>query len=83
MRVKHPAFEPTKLPKGAYQGNEPTVPADDLPTVSVQRLLLANANLDPAIALQINQAINENRRELQAAIPLAVSNASPLLPRMP
>ena len=82
MRVKHPAFEPTKLPKGAYQGNEPTVPADD-PTVSVQRLLLANANLDPAIALQITQAINENRRELQAAIPLAVSNASPLLPRMP
>ena len=81
MRVKHPAFEPTKLPKGA--GNEPTVPADDLPTVSVQRLLLANANLDPAIALQITQAINENRRELRVAIPLVVSNASPLLPRMP
>jgi TRAP transporter TAXI family solute receptor len=79
MRVKHPSFEPTKLPKGAYQGNEPTVPADDLPTVSVQRLLLANANLDPAIALQITQAINENRRELQAAIPPAFSNASPLV----
>jgi len=46
-------------------------------------LLLANANLDPAIALQITQAINENRRELQAAIPLAVSNASPLVSRMP
>ena len=79
MRVKHPAFEPTKLPKGSYQGNEPTVPADDLPTVSVQRLLLANANLNPDILLQITQAINENRRELQAAIPPSVSNAAPLV----
>ena len=79
MRVKHPAFEPTKLPKGAYQGNAPTVPAEDLSTVSVQRLLLANANLNPEILLQITQAINENRRELQAAIPPSVSNAAPLV----
>ena len=79
MRVKHPAFEPTKLPRGSYRGNEPTAPAEDLLTVSVQRLLLANANLDPAILFQITQAINENRRELQAAIPPSASNAAPLV----
>jgi uncharacterized protein len=79
MRVKHPAFDSTKLPKGAYQGNEPAVPADELSTISVQRLLLANANLDPDILHQITQALNENRRELQAAIPNTVSNAAPLV----
>lgn len=79
MRVKHPAFESTKLPKGAYQGKEPTVPTDDLSTVAVQRLLLANANLDPSILLQITQAINENRRELQAAIPPETINAVSLV----
>jgi uncharacterized protein len=79
MRVKHPAFEPAKLPKGAYKGSEPTVPTEELATLNVQRLLLANATLDPDLVRQITQALNENRRDLQAAIPAAVSNATPLV----
>jgi uncharacterized protein len=79
MRVKHPAFEPAKLPKGAYKGSEPTVPTEELATLNVQRLLLANASLDPDLVRQITQALNENRRDLQAAIPETISNATPLV----
>jgi uncharacterized protein len=79
MRVKHPAFEPAKLPKGAYKGGEPTVPTEELATLNVQRLLLANASLDPDLVRQITQVLNENRRDLQAAIPATVSNATPLV----
>ncbi len=79
MRVKHPAFEPAKLPKGAYKGSEPTVPAEELATVTVQRLLLADEKLDKDLLREITQVINENRREIQAAIPKTVSNAAPLV----
>ncbi len=79
MRVKHPAFEPSKLPKGSYRGNDPSVPAEELPTVNVQRLLLAHAKLDTDLLREITQAINDNRREIQALIPKEVSNAAPLV----
>jgi uncharacterized protein len=79
MRLKHPAFEPAKLPKGAYRGNAPTVPAEELSTVNVQRLLLASDKLDPDILRQITQAINENRREIQTLIPRDIANAAPLV----
>jgi uncharacterized protein len=79
MRVHYPAFEPTKIPKGAYKGSDPSVPADELATISVQRLLLANRNVNPEIIRQITQVINENRRELAAAIPKDHGNTAPLI----
>ncbi len=79
MRVHYPAFEPTQLPKGAYKGSEPTVPADQLATIAVQRLLLAHDRVDPEILRQITQVINENRRELKAAIPANLGNTAPLV----
>ncbi len=79
MRVHYPAFEPTKLPKGAYKGNEPTVPADELATIAVQRLLLAHERVDPEILSQITKVLNENRRELKAAIPADLGNTAPLV----
>lgn len=79
MRVKYPAFEPTKLPKGSYQGKDPTVPAEELSTVAIHRLLLAHENVDPDLIQQITQALNEHRRDLQSNIPNTVSNAAPLV----
>ncbi len=79
MRVHYPAFEPTQLPKGAYKGSEPTVPADQLATIAVQRLLLAHDRVNPEILRQITQVINENRRELKAAIPDNLGNTAPLV----
>jgi uncharacterized protein len=79
MRVHYPAFEPTQLPKGAYKGSEPAVPAAELATVAVQRLLLAHDRVDPDILRRITQVLNENRRELQAAIPANLGNTAPLV----
>lgn len=79
MQVKNPAFEPTKIPKGAYQGKEPTVPAAELSTISVQRLLVADSRINPELINQITQVINENRRELKAAVPNQIRNAAPLI----
>lgn len=79
MRLKHPAFESAKIPKGSYKGSDPVVPADDLATISVQRLLVADDRIDPDIIKQITQTINENRRDIQALIPKEVINAAPLV----
>ncbi len=79
MRLKHPAFESAKIPKGSYKGNDPVVPSEDLSTISVQRLLLADDRIDPEIIKQLTQTLNENRREIQALIPKEVSNAAPLV----
>jgi uncharacterized protein len=47
MKIKQPAFNPAWIPEGAYWGNPP-VPDRNLPTVAVQRTLLAldSANED-------------------------------------
>jgi uncharacterized protein len=79
MRFRHPAFDLTKIPKGAYKGSEPAVPSEELSTIYVQRLLVADARLDPDLVKELTQVINENRREIQALIPKEVSNAAPLV----
>ncbi len=79
MRLKYPAFESAKIPKGSYKGSDPIVPADDLVTISVQRLLIADERIDPEIIKQLTQIISENRRDIQALIPKEVSNAAPLI----
>jgi uncharacterized protein len=79
MRVHYPAFEPTQLPKGAYKGSEPAVPSTELATIAVQRLLLAHQKVDPDLLRQITQVLNENRRELKAAIPNNLGNTAPLI----
>jgi uncharacterized protein len=78
MRVKHPAFEPMKLPKGAYQGSTPTVPDNDLATIAVQRLLIAHQRLNPEVIQKITTLLNERRREIVNAIPNQ-ANTAPLV----
>ncbi len=79
MRVQHPAFETTSIPKGAYKGHEPVVPAEDLATVAVQRLLLAHQRVDPEVLRHIAEVLNERRRELKSAIPDTAGNTAPLV----
>lgn len=79
MRVQHPAFETTSIPKGAYKGHDPVVPAEDLATVAVQRLLIANQRVDPEVMRQITEVLNERRRELKSAIPDTAGNTAPLV----
>jgi uncharacterized protein len=78
MRVKHPAFESIKLPKGAYQGSAPTVPDNDLATIAVQRLLIGHQRIDQDTMQKITMVLNERRREIINAIPNN-ANAAPLV----
>ncbi len=75
MKINQPAFEPAFIPKGAYQGNPP-IPATDLPTVTVQRTLLASKLVDGDIIRQVTSILYEYRQELARKMSLA-ANISP------
>ncbi len=67
MKIEFPAFQPAVIPAGAYLGN-PSVPAQDLPTVSVQRTLLAAASLDEEVVSAITAALIDDRQQVAQAI---------------
>jgi TRAP transporter TAXI family solute receptor len=63
MQLKRPALRPGTIPMGAYHGYPP-VPESDLPTVAVERLLVARRDLDDGIANTLTGVLFERRREL-------------------
>ncbi|HLP90274.1 MAG TPA: TAXI family TRAP transporter solute-binding subunit [Nostocaceae cyanobacterium] len=75
MRINQPAFEPAFIPKGAYQGNPP-IPNIDLPTIAVQRTLLASKNVEDGLIRRITTVLYDYRQELAKLMPLA-ANISP------
>lgn len=79
MKIKYPAFEPTVLPKGTYKGNGPTVPAADLLTVGVNRLLIAHKKADNDIIREVTQILDENRQAIAKAIPEDHADVRPLV----
>jgi uncharacterized protein len=78
MQISNPAFEYAQIPRGAYQGNPP-IPNQDLPTVAVQRLLLASKKLSPKVVRQITQILDEHRRDIADQIPLEQAELRPLV----
>ncbi|MFH7024242.1 MAG: TAXI family TRAP transporter solute-binding subunit [Heteroscytonema crispum UTEX LB 1556] len=70
IKINYPEFEPAIIPKGAYQGNV-AIPAIDLPTVAIQRMLVANARVDSEIIREITRILYEHRQELTRRMPLA------------
>ncbi|AFZ17043.1 TAXI family TRAP transporter solute-binding subunit [Allocoleopsis franciscana] len=79
MRIKYPAFEPTIIPQGAYKGSLPSVPVNALPTVAVQRVLLANEKVDKSIIQEITAILDEHRQEIADAIPKEFDEVKPLV----
>jgi hypothetical protein len=79
MRIKYPAFEPTTIPQGAYKGSLPSVPANSLPTVALQRTLLANERVDKSIIQEITAILNEHRQQIADAIPKELDEVHPLV----
>lgn len=77
MKIKYPAFEPAMIPQGAYRGNLP-LPAQDLPTVAVQRLLLARSDVNKDVVQAITSVLMEHRQEIAAAIPDEFADVRPL-----
>lgn len=70
IHLRQPAFRVASLPKGAYRGTPP-MPQEDMPTVAVDRLLLARADLSDKVVHAITAVLFENRRELLLRTPLA------------
>ncbi|KAF3886159.1 MULTISPECIES: TAXI family TRAP transporter solute-binding subunit [Nostocales] len=78
MKIKHPAFENTKIPQGAYKGN-PAVPEEDLPTVAVSRLLVASDKVDKSVIREITRIIFENRQAIADAVSQEHPEVKPLI----
>jgi uncharacterized protein len=78
MKIKHPAFESTKIPQGAYKGN-PAVPEEDLPTVAVSRLLVVSDTVDKSVMREITRIIFENRQAIADAVSQEHPEVKPLI----
>ena len=70
LRLEIPAFGTSGIPKDAYQ-SDPPVPEADIPTISVDRLLLTRADIPKEVVFTIAQVLMERRQEIAAAIPEA------------
>jgi TRAP transporter TAXI family solute receptor len=70
LHLRRPAFTAASLPKGSYRGDPPIPPAD-LPTVSVDRMLVARNELPVDVVRSITRVLFENRRDLALRTPLA------------
>src|SRR5262249_51356979 len=78
MRLKQPAYTPSSIPEGAYSGT-PAIPSTDLPTVAVQRTLVANQKTGDELISFIAGILSERRQELAFAIPSQSAELRPLL----
>jgi hypothetical protein len=78
MKIKNSAFEPAVIPEGASLGTPP-VPAQDLPTVAIQRTLLARDTANEAATRAITEALMERRQEIMQEIPPRMTEVRLLL----
>jgi len=70
MKLKQPSLNVGEIPAGAYSG-EPLIPKHDLPTVAVNRLLIAHKNANSEAIRLISKILFERRLELLKITPLA------------
>ena len=77
MRLKHPTYESATIPIGSYRGTPP-IPDRDLPTVFVQRTLLAHKNVDDDLIRRLTQVLQESKQELADRVPTDSEDIKPL-----
>jgi hypothetical protein len=70
MALKRPALTPGTIPRGSYRGYPP-LPLEHLPTVVVDRLLVAHEELRAETVYRLTRAIFEARSNLVARYPLS------------
>lgn len=63
LSLKQPAISSGLVPRGSYRGS-PILPAQDLETAVVDRLLVARADLDEGLVYRVTKAIYDNRSEI-------------------
>lgn len=77
LRLERPSIRSGEIPAGSYQGY-PAVPSKNLPTPTVQRLLVSTKAVDKDLIERVTRLIYENRRELTDHSPLAGFLANPV-----
>ena len=70
LSLKQPALSAGSIPQGSYRGY-PTLPADDLPTAVLNRLLVASAELPAPLVYHFTRSVFEARSEIASRAPLA------------
>lgn len=70
LALKQPAIEPGVIPRGSYRGS-PALPAEDLTTALVERLLVVRADMDESLAYKLTRALYEQRSEILESTRLA------------
>jgi uncharacterized protein len=70
LRLSLPYLNAQIIPKGAYNGAQP-MPAEDLPVVAVNALLVAHEQLPPKVVNALTRTLHQNRNELVALYPRA------------
>jgi TRAP transporter TAXI family solute receptor len=70
LSLKQPALAAGNIPRGSYRGY-PTLPAEDLPTVVLSRVLVASSDLPPPLVYEFTRIVFEARSEIVSRAPLA------------
>ncbi len=63
LALKNLSLKESIIPKGTYNG-EPPIPQEDINTLSVKRVLLANISMDKKFIKEITQTLYERQLEL-------------------
>ena len=63
LSLKQPAINPGVIPVGSYRGYPP-IPAEDLPTAVLDRLLVGRADLDQQLIYKFTRAVYERRADI-------------------
>ena len=70
LHLRKSSIKPGRIPRGSYRGHPP-LPVQDLETASVDRLLVASADIDENLIYEITTVLFERRRELSELSSLA------------
>jgi TRAP transporter TAXI family solute receptor len=70
LALKQPAIDSGVIPLGSYRGS-PALPADNLDTAVVERLLVARSDLDANLVYKVTRAIYESKPEILKSSKLA------------
>ena len=70
LQLSLPYLDARVIPKGTYDGGQP-IPAEDLPVVAVNALLLAHQELPDEVVSDLTRTLYEHRNELVNLYPKA------------
>ncbi len=70
LQLSLPYLDARTVPRGTYDGGRP-IPAQDVPVVAVNALLVAHQNLSEEVVSDITRTLYENRNELVSRYPKA------------